>query len=129
MIVVDTSVWIDFFNGTDSPQSDFLDKLLSTTQILMGDLILVETLQGFKKDEDFQTAKDLLTIFPVVSMIGRDVAIKSARNYRSLRKMGVTVRKTIDVIIGTYCMVYGHRLLSSDRDFNPMVTHLGLETV
>ena len=127
MIVVDSSVWIDYFNGVVSAQTDALDHLLAQQQILMGDIILMEVLQGFRKDSDYHHAKELLGLLEFSPMVGRDVAIRGAKNYRILRAKGVTVRKTVDVIIGTFCLINGHHLLHSDRDFEPMEKFLGLE--
>jgi len=126
MIVVDTSVWIDFFNGRSTDESDLLHDLLGREPILIGDLILAEVLQGFRVEEDFREALSILETFDFQEMLGRNVAVASARNYRALRARGVTVRKTIDVLIGTFCLLNGHELLHSDRDFDPMTEHLGL---
>jgi predicted nucleic acid-binding protein len=104
MIIVDSSVWIDYFNGNKTSQTDWLDSSLGNTPIIIGDLILTEVLQGFQNDKDFKIARDLLLGIPLVEMGGRDLALESAMNYRLLRKKGVTVRKTIDVIIGTFCI-------------------------
>ncbi len=127
MIVVDTSVWIDYFNGKVNTETDFLDNLLAQRVIILGDLILAEILQGFYKDQDYRRARKLLQTFPVVEMVGREMAEKTAQNYRRLRKRGITVRKTIDVMIGTYCIEHDLPLLYTDRDFDPMVEYLGLE--
>lgn len=129
MIVVDTSVWVDYFNGKPTPQADALETLLGTREILVGDLILTEILQGFREDRDFRQALRLLRSFTVVTMLGPDLALRSAQHYRALRKRGVTVRKTIDVIIGTYCLEHQIPLLHNDRDFIPMVQHLGLRSI
>ncbi|MBN2653609.1 MAG: PIN domain nuclease [Nitrospirae bacterium] len=129
MIFVDSSVWIDYFNGKITLQTNWLDSSLGTTHILMGDLVLTEVLQGFQNDSDFKTARDLLLELPFVVMGGQDISIQSALNYRTLRKRGVTVRKTIDVIIGTFCIHYGIPLLHDDRDFDPMVKCLGLKII
>lgn len=129
MIFVDSSVWIDYFNGKKTPQSDWLDGSFGNTPILMGDLVLTEILQGFQSDKDFKTAKDLLLALPFMTMGGRDLSIQSAINYRKLRKKGVTVRKTIDLIIGTFCIFYQLPLLHDDRDFDPMVKFLGLKVI
>ena len=126
MIVVDTSVWADYFNGRRTRQTDTFDLLLGNQAIIIGDLILTEILQGFRSDEHLKQARALLRPFPVVTMLGPAMAIQSAENYRQLRKCGVTVRKTIDVMIGTYCIENNLPLLSSDKDFDPMVEHLGL---
>ncbi|WP_373538864.1 PIN domain nuclease [Chamaesiphon sp.] len=126
MIIVDSSVWIDYFNGKDIPEVATLDRLLETELLAVGDLILVEVLQGFRHDRDYQTAKRLLTSLTVFEMLGTGIAMKSADNFRDLRKKGITVRKTIDVIIATFCIEHGHELLFSDKDFAPFVEHLGL---
>ncbi|MBU0710491.1 PIN domain nuclease [bacterium] len=129
MILVDTSVWIDYFNGAPSVATDILDTFLGKESIIMGDIIYTEVLQGFKKDRDFQTARDLLDQFPFCEMIGKTIALQSAVNYRILRKQGISIRKTVDVIIATFCMVRGFRLLHSDRDFDPIEKNLGLVCV
>jgi predicted nucleic acid-binding protein len=126
MILVDTSVWIDYFNGRPTEEADLLDELLGREPILIGDLILAEVLQGFRVEADFRKALRILETFEFREMLGRNVAIASARNYRALRARGVTIRKTIDVLIGTFCILNGHQLLHSDRDFDPMTRHLGL---
>ena len=128
MILVDSSVWIDYFNGIPTWQTDLLDRYLSKTPVIIGDLILAEVLQGFKSNQDYETAKDLLSDLPFRQIGGYNVAIQSAQNYRILRKSGVTVRKTIDVIIGTFCIMEGLLLLHDDRDFDPMVSHFSLRT-
>ena len=129
MILVDSSVWIDFFNGKKTPHTDRLDSLLGNTPIIIGDLILTEVLQGFQKDKDFKIARDLLLEMPFMAMGGQDLALESALNYRALRKKGVTVRKTIDIMIGTFCIHYQLPLLHDDRDLDPMVKLLGLKIV
>jgi hypothetical protein len=129
MIIVDTSVWVDYFNGKLSEETDSLDNLLGNQEILLGDLILTEILQGFQEDRLFREAQNMLESFPVVPMLGMQLAIQSAKNYRTLGKRGVTVRKAIDVMIGTYCIEKHIPLLYADRDFDPMVRHLGLHSV
>lgn len=129
MIVVDSSVWIDYFNGVACRETDLLDDLLGRESILMGDIILTEVLQGFANDKDFQQAKRLLGPLPFEEMLGHKIALKSAENYRLLRKQGITVRKAIDVMIGTFCIVNRLPLLHRDRDFDPMENHLGLTTL
>lgn len=126
MIVVDSSVWVDYFNGQATPQTDALDRLLPRALVLMGDIILTEVLQGFRNDRDFRKARRLLEPLAFGGMLGKDVALQSASNYRRLRHQGITVRKTIDVIIATFCILNGHSLLHSDRDFDAMENHLGL---
>jgi predicted nucleic acid-binding protein len=129
MIFVDSSVWIDYFNGRKTPQTDWLDASLGNDPLVMGDLVLTEVLQGFQNDKDFRIARDLLLGMPFMSMGGRALALKSAVNYRTLRKKGATVRKTIDVMIGTFCIHYDLPLLHDDRDFDPMVEFLGLKII
>jgi predicted nucleic acid-binding protein len=129
MILVDSSVWIAYFNGQKTAQTERLDVSLGNSPIVMGDLILTEVLQGFQNDRDFRTARDLLLRLPFMPMGGQAMALESAANYRFLRKKGVTVRKTIDVMIGTFCIHHRLPLLHDDRDFDPMVTFLGLKTV
>ena len=127
MILVDSSVWIDYFNGNPTWQADLLDSYLSSVPIIMGDLIFTEVLQGFKSDKDFKTAKSFLHTLPFRSMGGYQVALQSAENYRELRKKGITVRKTIDVIIATFCIIEGLTLLHDDRDFDPIACHFALK--
>ena len=129
MIVVDSSVWIDYFNGKVTKQTNLLDSLLGSELIVIGDIILTEVLQGFQEDRDFKKAKELLDTLIFREMLGKDLAIKSAKNYRRLRKKGVTVRKTIDVIIATFCIENNLPLLHSDRDFRPMEKHLNLKVI
>ncbi len=128
MILVDSSVWTNYFNGVYTWQTDLLDSYLSNIPVIIGDLILAEVLQGFKSNKDYETAKDLLSTLPFRQIGGYNVAIQSAQNYRILRKTGITVRKTIDVMIGTFCIMEGLPLLHDDRDFDPMVSQLSLRT-
>lgn len=128
MILVDSSVWIDYFRGTLTPQAERLDALLSHEPILTGDLILTEVLQGFGRERDFNQAKKLLTSLNVIELGGQDVAIQAAKNFRTLRARGVTVRKTIDTVIATRCIENDLALLYSDRDFDPFVEQLGLRS-
>ncbi len=128
MILVDSSVWIDYFNGLATRQTDRLDELLGSDLLLTGDIILAEVLQGFRNDRDFRRAKRALDALEFRAMLGRDVALKSAANYRALRAQGVTVRKTIDMLIATFCIENGHELLHADRDFDPIEQHLRLRT-
>lgn len=126
MILVDSSVWIDFFRGVSNPQADRLQSLLGVRQLLVGDLVLVEVIQGYSRESDFKTALDLMSRMEALTVGGTDVAIASARNFRTLRAKGITVRKTIDCLIATRCIADGLPLLYSDRDFDPFVDHLGL---
>jgi hypothetical protein len=127
--VVDTSVWVDYFNGVSTPQTGRLDRLLGEERVIMGDLILTEVLQGFRSDADFRRARTLLEALELRAMLGKDLALESARNYRRLRRLGVAVRKTIDVMIGTFCIANALPLLHADRDFEPLAGHLGLHVV
>ena len=129
MILVDSSVWIDYFRGTSTRESDKLDSLLGTEQVATGDLILTEVLQGFSAERDFNQARKLMTSLEVVALAGQDIAIEAAKNFRTLRAAGITVRKTIDTIIATRCIESNYALLFSDRDFHPFVQHLGLRAV
>ena len=129
MILVDSSVWIDYFNGQRTWQTNLLDNLLSDVPVIIGDLILAEILQGFRTDSDYESAKSHLSALPFHEIGGYQVAVQSAQNYRMLRKKGVTVRKTIDVMIGTYCILEGLPLLHDDRDFDLMVSHLSLKVI
>jgi predicted nucleic acid-binding protein len=127
VIVVDSSVWIDFFNGVSTPEVERFDGLLGSTPVAIGDLILVEVLQGFRRDGDVATARQLFDSMPLLAMLGPQNAYKAAENYRSLRSRGITVRKTIDGIIATACIQANLPLLFSDRDFQPYVEYLGLQ--
>jgi predicted nucleic acid-binding protein len=129
MILVDSSVWIDYFNGRVTPETDWLESAIGIEVIILGDLILTEVLQGFYRDKDFLTAKELLMNFPFMEMLGKELALESAGNYRRLKKKGSSPRKTVDVIIGTFCLHYGFSLLHDDRDFEPLVRHLGLRVI
>ncbi len=126
MIVVDSSVWIDYFSGADTPQSETLESTLGRKPVAIGDLILTEVLQGFRHDKDYRIARKLFEDIAVFEMLGIQMAIKSAENFRALRKKDITVRKTADVIIATFCIEQKLPLLFSDKDFSPFVKHLGL---
>jgi predicted nucleic acid-binding protein len=129
LILVDSSVWVDYFRGKITPQTDKLDLLLGHEALAIGDLIVAEVLQGFDTDHDFKSAQRLLTSLLVVDIGGLEIAIQAAKNYRVLRARGVTIRKTIDTIIATRCIESGYELLHSDRDFDPFATYLGLNVV
>ncbi len=128
MIFVDSSVWVDYFNGNPTPETDKLDSLLGIEPVATGDLILAEVLQGFRNDKDYKTAKNLLTSLTVFNMVNTSIAVKSADNFRLLRKKGVTVRKTIDSIIATFCIEYKLSLLHSDKDFQAFHNYLRLKS-
>ena len=127
MILVDSSVWVDYFNGQATRETDFLDDLLGTEPVAIGDLILAEVLQGFRSDSDYEAAKELLASLTIYDLLGAAFAVKTAENYRALRRRGITVRKTVDAIIATFCIERRTLLLYSDRDFDPFVRHLGLK--
>lgn len=127
MILVDSSVWVDYFNGRATRETDYLDTLLGTEPVAIGDLILAEVLQGFRSDADFAAAKELMACLTLYDLLGATLALKVAENYRALRERGVTVRKTADTIIATFCIDRGIPLLYSDRDFDPFVKHLALK--
>jgi predicted nucleic acid-binding protein len=126
VILVDTSVWIDYFNGRATPETDLLERMLGSERLLFGDLILAEVLQGFRSESDFRQALRLLGALEFCPIGGREIAILAAKHYRTLRARGVTVRKTIDVLIATFCIKRSHLLLHSDRDFDGFERHLGL---
>ena len=128
MILVDSSVWIDFFRGATTPQVEALDSLLGVEPMAVGDLILTEALQGFRSEKDFNQARKLLLTLEHVELGGQEIAIQAARNFRTLRERGVTIRKTIDTLIATKCIEADMPLLFSDRDFDPFVEHLGLRS-
>jgi predicted nucleic acid-binding protein len=129
VILVDSSVWIDYFRGKTTAHTETLNRLLGNEPLAIGDLILTEVLQGFDTQRDFNQAKKLLTSLDVIELGGQDIAIQAAKNFRTLRALGVTVRKTIDTVIATKCIESGYTLLHNDRDFEPFVKHLGLRTV
>ncbi len=129
MILVDSSVWVDFFRNQPTAQAQWLDKNLGVEGLVVGDLILAEVLQGFKDDRGFNEARRLLGRLEQVTLGGEELVVEAARNFRNLRGRGITVRGTIDVIIATRCLVDGLRLLHSDRDFDAFEAHLGLQVV
>ena len=126
MIVVDTSVWIDWFRNKSTPQVTTLNDVSDLTDVIIGDIILLEILQGERNDSLAAAIHSRLKRFGFVPMLTPELAVKAADNYRKLRGVGKTVRKTADLIIGTYCIEHGHELLHNDRDFQPMADHLGL---
>ena len=128
MTLIDSSVWIDYFRGNSTLQTEALHELLGAEPVAAGDLVLTEVLQGFGLQRDYEQAKALLTSLHVVELGGESIAIAAADNYRFLRTRGITIRKTIDTIIATRCIREGYALLYNDRDFDPFVQHLGLRT-
>ncbi len=129
MLVVDSTVWIDYFNGVQNPLTDYLHDIVDKTPILVGDLILAEVLQGFRDDADFEKARRALGRYIQVEMVNPELALQSARNYRQLRRSGITVRKTMDSLIATYCIENEYDLLHNDSDFDGYEKHLGLKVV
>ena len=126
MILVDSSVWIDYFNGTVNAETDFLDSILGVEPVGVGDLILTEVLQGIRSDSEYRKVKSLMLELSVFELLGQRRAVRAADNYRALRKSGLTLRKTNDLIIGTFCIDESLPLLFRDRDFAAMVDYLGL---
>lgn len=126
-LLVDSSVWIDYFNGVITQETDYLHRALGQEMIFTGDLMLAEVLQGFRLQKDFDRARTALLKFRVVEMVGVDTAVKSAQNYRFLRAKGITIRKTIDCLIATFCIENNLALLHADRDFDPFEQHLNLQ--
>ncbi len=126
MILVDTGVWVDYFNGNDSKYTDALDGALIEGTVVTGDLILLEILQGFRSDKDYQRAKITLGTLEQFEMFGHSMVIKCATNYRGLRKKGITIRSATDVMIATFCIENKIPLLFQDRDFIPFVEKLDL---
>ncbi len=126
MILVDSSVWIDYFRRLRTPETERLDALLGADEVAIGDLMLTEVLQGFTRGGEFDTALRLMSAIPVIDIVGKDITIQAAENFRHLRTHGVTIRKTIDTLIATRCIEDDYALLFSDRDFEPFVEHLGL---
>ena len=129
MILVDSSVWIDYFNGRQTPATDRLDGLLGREPVVTGDVILVEVLRGFTREADFRLARRFLGSLPVVGILGPEGVALAVDHYRALRRRGITVAKTIDNLIATYCIATGTALLHADADFEPFVRYLGLRTV
>ncbi|MBU0559929.1 MAG: PIN domain nuclease [Bacteroidetes bacterium] len=129
MIFLDSTVLIDYFNGTTNWQVEKLDSLLGKEIVVLGDYVLTEVLQGFRSNSDFERASTILKAFPCFNICGKEIAIQSAKNYRYLRKMGITVRKTIDAIIATFCIENSLILLHNDKDFDPFVKYLNLTAV
>ena len=127
MIVADTSVWIDYLNGIEALHTDILDQELLHNRIITGDIIIAELLQGFRDEKDYRKAKEIMDALEYHDFVGKEIAYKSAQNFRKLRKTGITIRKTIDVIIATFCIENNFLLLHNDRDFDVMEQYLGLK--
>jgi predicted nucleic acid-binding protein len=129
MILVDSSVWIDYFNGADLPHTRKVNEILGFQEIVVTDLVMAEVLQGFRIKKDFEDTLEVLDAFRFEPTGGRDVAVQAARNFVYLRSIGFTIRKTVDTLIATNCILNGFQLLHNDRDFVPFETHLGLQTL
>ena len=127
MILVDSSVFIDYFNGINNWHTDELNALLGNELVITGDYILAEVLQGFRNDKDYKSAKEIMQSFPCFNICNEELAIKSADNFRYLRTKGITIRKTVDLIIGTFCIENEIELLHNDRDYEPMGQYLNLK--
>jgi hypothetical protein len=127
MILVDSSVWIAHLQGRATPQTATLEAVAAREPLLVGDLILLEVLQGARDDLQAAHIEHALRQYVIVPLLGDDLASRAARNYRKLRSLGITIRKTADIIIGTFCIEHRHALLHDDRDFGPMERHLGLK--
>jgi predicted nucleic acid-binding protein len=127
MIVADTSVWIDYLRGVAAPHTDLLDQALGSDRVVTGDIIMVEFLQGFREDKDFATARQIMQALEYHDFLGGKNAMQSAMYFRMLRKKGITIRKTIDIMIATFCIENDFELIHNDRDFDPMEEHLGLK--
>jgi predicted nucleic acid-binding protein len=128
MIVVDSSVWIDYFSGRSTPETDLLERLAGVP-LVIGDLIMGEVLQGLSDENELRRAEEIFDVLEFQPMVGREIAVAAARNYRSLRGRGITVRKTIDTLIATFCSARGHYLLHSDRHFDGFERYLGLRVL
>jgi predicted nucleic acid-binding protein len=129
MTVVDTTIWIDYLAGNVNSHTDWLDRELNQQRLGLTDLILCEILQGIRTDSDFRRVRRELSRFELLDTGGEALAVASAQNYRFLRSHGQTIRKTIDCLIATFCLVEGHSLLHRDHDFEPFETHLGLRVI
>lgn len=126
LLIADSGVWIDYFNGRETPPSDFLDTALAAGSVATGDLIMLEVLQGFRHDKDYRAAKQAFAALDQYELFGHGMLSQCADNFRTLRKAGITIRRTADVIIATFCIEHQIPLLFSDRDFLPFVERLGL---
>jgi predicted nucleic acid-binding protein len=129
MWIVDSSVWIDYLGGQITLQTDLLHAALGQRAIGLGDIILCEVLQGYRRQQDFEAARRALLQFPIYAIGGVEIALQSADNYRTLRRQGITVRKTVDCLIATFVISRGFSLLHSDRDYDAFEAHLGLDVV
>jgi predicted nucleic acid-binding protein len=129
MVIVDSTVWIDYLTDTDNPRTRWIEARWGQETIGLTELILCEVLQGFRDDRKFEFALSQFRQLLILNTSGLDLAVEAAQNYRRLRAKGITVRKTIDCLIATFCIEHGHQLLHSDRDFDPFEIHLGLQVI
>lgn len=127
MVIADTSVWVDFLRGTEAAHCETLSWLLEEQEVALCDRVLQEVLQGVRGDREFRRVSARLLALPCYNLGGPALAVGAARNYRRLRRLGVTPRSATDVLIATFCIEEGHELLHSDRDFDPLSRHLGLK--
>jgi len=127
VVIADTSVWVDFFRGSDAPHCKMLGALLEEQAVALCDRVLQEVLQGIASDAEFRRVATRLLALPCFNLGGHALAIAAARNYRRLRRLGVTPRSATDVLIATFCIEEGHQLLHNDRDFDPIAKHLGMQ--
>ena len=129
MILVDTSVWVDYFNGIINRKTNNLDTILGNDIVITCDIILTEILQGFRNDKDYRIAKKHMDSIYYYQLINKDISIKAADNFRFLKTKGITLRKTTDILIGTFCIEYNIPLLHNDKDFEPMEKYLDLKVI
>ena len=129
MVIVDTTVWVDYLHGTQNPETKWLDQELGREEIGLTDLILCEVLQGIRADQEFLRVRTLLSEFEMFEAAGNELCVAAAENYRKLRQQGRTVRKTIDCLIATFCIRFGHSLLHRDSDFRHFEELLGLSVI
>jgi len=129
MVIVDTTVWIDYLGGRATPETEWLESHAPIERLGMLDIILCEVLQGIREDRRFVETRDELLQYEIFATGGLELGILAAENYRSLRKKGITIRKTTDCWIATFCLLRGHGLLHRDRDFEPFEDELGLKVV
>ena len=128
MIVVDTSVWIAKLRQDDTPATRFLEALRNEDELVIGDIVVLEVLQGIDSERNAARLENWFLDYGITPMLNEQVALAAARNFRALRRKGITVRKTPDLVIGTFCLLEGHQLLHQDRDFDHFETYLGLKT-
>lgn len=129
MVIVDSTVWIDYFNGHSTPHTEWLEQALDQQRLGLTDFILCEVLQGIRDNQQFDQVHQALLKFEILTMGGLNLALDAAQNYRMLRTKGYTIRRTIDTWIATFCILYEHTLLHNDHDFIPFEKILGLQVI